>query len=215
MVTEVRIYIEGGGDGKNSKALLHQGFSNLFQDLKAIARSNQIKWNIVLCGSRNNAFRDFKNAFKTHPNAFIILLVDSEAPVTADRLPWEHLKLRDNWESPKVDDTHCHLMVQSMEAWFISDIDALKKYYGQGFKENAIPKSQNVEKIPKDSLESSLKAASFNTTKGEYRKIQHAAKLLEMINVDKVRKASDYCDRLFSTLHQKMTEIVENKNNHP
>ncbi len=212
-MTEVRIYIEGGGDGKNSKALLHQGFSNFLQDLKAIARSNQIKWNIVLCGSRNNAFRDFKNAFRTHPNAFIVLLVDSEAPVTANRPPWEHLKLRDNWDLANIDDTHCHLMIQSMEAWFIADIEALKKYYGQGFKENAIPKNQNVEKIPKDSLEPSLKAASCNTTKGEYKKIQHAAKLLEMVDVAKVRIASSYCDRLFITLTEKITKIVENKNN--
>ena len=211
MVKEVRIYIEGGGDGKNSKASLREGFSNFFKELKVIARNNQIKWDIVMCGSRNNTFKDFKNAIKAHPNAFVVLLVDSEAP--ANKPPWEHLKWRDDWESPNGYNTHCHLMVQSMEAWFIADIDALKKYYGQGFKENAIPKNQNVEKIPKDSLEPSLKAASCNTTKGEYRKIQHAAKLLEMINVDKVRKASHYCDRLFITLNQKMTEIVENKNN--
>lgn len=211
MVTEIRIYIEGGGDGKNSKSLLHQGFSNFFKDLKAIARSNQIKWDMIMCGSRNNAFRDFRNAFKTYPSAFIILLVDSEAPI--NKPPWEHLKLRDNWDSPNLDDTHCHLMVQSMEAWLIADIEALKKYYGQGFKEKTIPTNLNVEKIPKDSLEPSLKAASCNTSKGEYRKIQHAAQLLEMIDVAKVRKASYYCDRLFITLTQKITEIVENKNN--
>jgi Domain of unknown function (DUF4276) len=214
MVTEVRIYIEGGGDGKESKKLLRQGFSICFQELKVIARNNQIKWEIIMCGSRSNAFRDFKNALKDYPNAFVVLLVDSEAP--ANKPPWEHLKLRDNWNSPNVDDTHCYLMVQTMEAWFIADIDALKKYYGQGFKENSIPKHQNnVEKIPKDSLEPSLKAASSNTTKGEYRKIQHAAKLLEMVDVAKVRKASYHCDRLFITLHQKITEIVENKNNCP
>lgn len=210
-MTEIRIYIEGGGDGKNSKSLLHQGFSIFLKDLKAIARSNQISWNITMCGSRNNAFRDFKNALKDHPNAFVVLLVDSEAPI--NKPPWEHLKLRDNWDSPNVDDIHCHLMVQSMEAWLIADVEALKKYYRQGFKENAIPKNPNVEKIPKDLLEPSLKAASCNTTKGEYRKIQHAAKLLEMIDVVKVRKASDHCDRLFITLTQKIAEIVENKNN--
>ncbi len=213
MVTEIRIYVEGGGDGKNTKDLLRQGFSKFFKDLVAIARSNQIKWSVILCGTRNDTFRDFKNAFKTHPNAFIVLLVDSEAPVSANTNPWEHLKLRDKWDSPDVDDTYCHLMVQTMEAWFIADIDALKKYYGQGFKENAILKHQNVENIAKDLLEPSLKAASCNTTKGEYKKIQHAAKLLEMVDVAQVRIASSYCDRLFITLNQKITEIVENKDN--
>ena len=207
-MTEIRIYVEGGGNGNESKALLRQGFTNFFKDLKAMAND---KLKIITCGSRNNAFRNFKTALKDYPNAFIVLLVDSEAPI--NKPPWEHLKLRDNWESPNVDDTHCHLMVQSMEAWLIADIEALKKYYGQKFKENTIPKNSNVEDIAKDSLEPSLKKASCNTTKGEYRKIQHAAQLLGMIDVAKVRKASDHCDRLFIILNQKIAEIVENKNN--
>lgn len=208
MVTEVLIYVERGGDDNEKKALLRQGFTNFFKDLKAMANN---KLRVIPCGSRNNAFRNFKTALKTHPNAFVVLLVDSEAP--ANKPPWEHLKLRDNWDSPNVDDTHCHLMMQSMEAWLIADIEALKKYYGQGFRENAIPRDQNVERIPKDLLEPSLKTASCNTTKGEYRKIKHAAQLLGIIDVAKVRKASAHCDRLFITLTQKITEIVENKNN--
>lgn len=213
MVTEIRIYVEGGGDDNDTKALLRQGFNHFFRDLVKIARSNQIKWKVVPCGSRNNAFRNFKTALETHPNAFIVLLVDSEAPVKANRLPWEHLKLRDNWDSPNVDDTYCHLMVQSMEAWFIADIEALRKYYGQGFKENTIPKNSKVENIRKELLEPTLNAAISNTNKPKYKKIEHAAKLLEMVDVDKVCKASYHCDRLFITLTQKMTEIVENKHN--
>jgi len=81
MVNEVRIYIKGGGDGKNTKQLLRGGFSSFFKELVQVARSKQIKWNIIVFGSRNNAFRDFKNALAEHPNAFVILLVDSEAPV--------------------------------------------------------------------------------------------------------------------------------------
>ena len=206
MVKEVRIYIEGGGDGKNTKQLLRGGFSIFFNELVQAARSKQIKWNIILCGSRNNAFRDFKNALAAHPNAFIILLVDSEAPVKQP--PWEHLKSRDNWDSPGVDDTHCYLMVQAMEAWFMADIDTLKNFYGQGFKDNAIPKNRNVEMIEKDLLEPSLKAATRDTkSKGEYQKIQHASKLLEMLDVGKVRKASSECDRIFTTL----TELMEQR----
>ncbi|MEG4342536.1 DUF4276 family protein [Microcoleus sp. A003_D6] len=201
MVKEIRIYIEGGGDGKNTKSLLRQGFSSFFKELVQVARSNQIKWNMIVCGSRNNAFRDFKNALADYPKAFVILLVDSEAPVVKQS-PWEHLKWRDNWDSPAgVDETHCYLMVQTMEAWFMADIDTLKRFYGQGFKENAIPRKSNVETIEKDLLERSLKAASCDTkSKGEYQKIQHASKLLEKLDVGKVRKASSECDRLFTTL---------------
>jgi hypothetical protein len=204
MVTEMRIYIEGGGDGKNTKALIRQGFSQFLKPIVEIAKSKKIKWNITICGSRNNAFRDFKNALKSHPEAFNVLLVDAEASVTKPS-PWEHLKFRDNWDAPLgVDDSHCHLMVQAMEAWFIADVSTLKQFYGQGFKENAIPKNANVENIDKDSLEPSLKTATRSTIKGEYQKIKHTSKLLELLNIARVREASRYCDRLFTTLTEKM-----------
>jgi len=97
-------------------------------------------------------------------------------------------------------------MVQAMEAWLIADIDSLKRFYGQGFKENVIPKNINVERIEKDLLEPKLKEATRDTkSKGEYQKIQHVSKLLEMLDVDKVRKASSECDRIFTTL----TELME------
>ncbi|WP_414567617.1 DUF4276 family protein [Nostoc sp. CCY 9925] len=210
MVKEVRIYIEGGGDGKNTKALIRQGFSQFFKPVVEIAKSQKIKWDITICGSRNNALRDFRNALKSHPEAFNVLLVDAEASVTTQS-PWEHLKSRDNWDTPpSIDDSHCHLMVQAMEAWFMSDMATLKTFYGQGFKENAISKNANVESIDKDSLEPSLKAATRSTTKGEYHKIKHASKLLELLDVDKVRQASPYCDRLFTTLTAKMAVSTNN-----
>ncbi|MEN8220300.1 MAG: hypothetical protein ABFS56_28905 [Pseudomonadota bacterium] len=82
MVKEIHIFLEGGGDGRNSRALIHQGFSSFLQGLVKRARQNKIKWKITVCGSRNNAFRDFKNALKTKPrNAFNVLLVDAEASV--------------------------------------------------------------------------------------------------------------------------------------
>lgn len=92
-----------------------------------------------------------------------------------------------------------------MEAWFIADIDTLKKFYGQGFKEDSIPKNPNVEQIDKDALEPSLKAATRNTTKGEYQKIQHASQLLGL-DVTKVRTASRHCERLFTTLAEIINE---------
>lgn len=35
----------------------------------------------------------------------------------------------------------------------IADINALKKFYGQGFKEKSIPKNPNVEQIDKNQAE--------------------------------------------------------------
>ncbi|WP_244997511.1 DUF4276 family protein [Richelia sinica] len=141
---------------------------------------------------------------KVHPEAFNVLLVDAEAPVKLSS-PWEHLKLRDNWDKPAgVNDDNCHLMVQAMEAWFMADIETLSEFYGQGFRRNKIPLNNNVENIVKDDLEPSLKLASRSTSKGEYHKINHAYKLLGLIDVDKVRQASPYCDRFFTTLTAKI-----------
>ncbi|MGA9380361.1 MAG: DUF4276 family protein, partial [Phormidium sp.] len=102
----------------------------------------------------------------------------------------------------------CYLMVHTMEAWFIADIDALRDYYGQGFQESAIPKPANVEEIDKDRLASALKKATRNTLKKEYHKTRHASQLLEKLDVTKVRKASPNCDRLFTTLALIMGETI-------
>ncbi|MCP4695529.1 MAG: DUF4276 family protein [Gammaproteobacteria bacterium] len=202
MVKEIRIYIEGGGDKKDTKKAIRIGFSEFLKELRQIAQKKRIRWQIIICGSRQNAFGDFKNALKANPYAFNVLLVDAESYVNTT--PCQHLKFRDNWDLPNVDDEHCHLMVQTMEAWLIADIETLKKFYGQGFKENAIPKNPGVEKIDKKQLEPSLKAATRNTGKGEYHKIQHASKLLALLETDKVRQVAPHCDRLFTTLIQKM-----------
>ena len=56
---------------------------------------------IVACGSRSDAFSDFKKAAAiAGDNFFPLLLVDSEEDVTESE-PWKHLKARDNWERPE------------------------------------------------------------------------------------------------------------------
>ena len=198
IVREIRIYIEGGGEARNIKAILREGFSNFLDELRQIARNKQIKWSLILCGSRNNAFRDFKNALRTHPDAFNVLLVDSEAEVSKN--PWAHLKNRDKWVSSNIDDAHCHLMVQTMETWIVADIEALKEFYGQGFKEKSIPKTPEIEKIDRKLLAKCLKEATRGTSKGEYHKTRHAPKLLGQLDAREVRHKAPHCERLFETL---------------
>ena len=202
MVNEIRVYVEGGGDGKETKARLRQGFSGFLRDLVDAVRSRRIKWQIVACGSRQQTFSNFMTALETHVDAFNVLLVDAEGPVNG--APWKHLQERDGWNSSSIDDEHCHLMVQKMEAWFIADLDALRQFYGQGFRDGAIPKNPNVEQIDGNALVSTLKEATRNTSKGEYHKTWHAPKLLEQLDASKVRRAAAHCDRLFTTLLKKM-----------
>lgn len=202
MVKEIRIYIEGGGNDAHTKALLRDGFRSFLDDVINIARSKRIKFQIIACGRRSQAFSDFLIALQTHLNAFNILLVDSEGSVNKN--PWQHLQERDSWNVGKISDEHCHLMVQMMESWLIADSATLKKFYGQDFKENAIPKNPNVEQIEKNVIMTALKDATRNTSKGEYHKTQHGFKILGQLDVTIVRKAAPHCDRLFNTLLEKM-----------
>jgi len=204
MVSEVRIYLEGGGDSKDTKAAIRRGFSKFLGPLRDQAREQRLGWRIVACGPRSAAFDGFLTALKIHPDAFNVLLVDAEGPVDSTLTRWEHLRSRDGWDTPPLADEHCHLIVQMVEAWFVADLDALRAFYGQGFHENAIPKDRDVEKLDRKTLESGLKRATRHTTKGPYHKIHHAAKLLESLNSQTVRSKAPHCDRLFETLARTM-----------
>ncbi len=97
-------------------------------------------------------------------------------------------------------------MVQTMESWFVADIDALDRFYGHGFHRNRLPGNPGVEEIDRHTLASNLRDATRGTSKGEYHKIQHARSLLEMVDVNKVRRAAPHCRRLFEVLNRKIDE---------
>ena len=183
MVKEIRIYFEGD-------RTLRPSLGIFLSSLRDKASERGILWEIVACGSANRAFENFRDALNDHPEAWNLLLVDAEEPVVHS--PWEHLRRRRQNQFPpsKIDDSHCHLMVQMMEAWFLADLPLLKDYYKQGFNDKAIPKQAKVEKIEKDKIETSLKVATKNTTKGPYHKTSHAPEILRRLNVAKVRKAA-------------------------
>lgn len=202
MVTEIRLYIEGGGDSRDGKAFLRQGFGEFFRDLNSMARNRKIKWQIVTCGSRHTTLDAFRTSMQQRPDAFNVAVVDAEGPVKAT--PWSHLQQRGEWQGDCPPEGHCHLMAQTMEAWFVADRKALSAFYGLGFSVNSIPANPNVEQIDKNQLEASLRAATRNTQKGEYHKIRHAHKLLGMVDAAVVRGAAPHCERLFATLQNKM-----------
>ncbi len=219
MVKEVRIFFEGGGDRSDDKRRLKEGLHGFLREPIITARQKRICFNLILCGTRRKAYESFLKALGTHSSAFNILLVDSEGPVpvvnpnSSDheekyQAAWQYLRERpaDAWSQLAKDHKEsCHLMVQTMEAWLLADIEGLQKFYGQGFAANSIPKAQNVEGIDKPSLERTLKAATRATSKGEYHKIDHASKLLkEFISPKKVCDASSHCNHLFTILMEKM-----------
>ncbi len=203
MVAEIRIYVEGGGDGGDSKAKVRKGFSEFLRDLVEIAREKRIGWNVIACGSRNSTVDSFRTALRTHPGAFNVLLVDAEDSVSLSVR--DHLHNRDNWDLTAASDEQCHLMAQVVEAWLIADLETLEKYYGQGFQSNSIPKTKNIEDVSKQRLYSSLSAATRLTKKGEYHKIRHGPEILAKVDSSKARGRARHCERFFATLEGKMS----------
>ena len=97
-------------------------------------------------------------------------------------------------------------MVKIMESWFLADRDALKAFFGQGFKENALPAADNaIEGIAKQQVYRSLEQATSNCkTKAVYGKGEHSFKLLRLIAPDKVTAASVWAKRFVDTVRQRM-----------
>lgn len=206
MTREIRLYIEGGGDQKDSKGRLRSAFGKFLREIKDRARSRRIEWTIVTCGGRSATFDNFQLALRSHPEAMNVLLVDAEGPVTHQN-PWEHLRTRkgDEWRNPGVEDRQCHLMTQCMETWLVCDLEKLAAYYGQGFRAKALPKNAAIESVAKDSILRGLKAATRTTkTKGEYHKTQHGPEILERIRPGEVRRKAPACNRLFVALIQEL-----------
>jgi hypothetical protein len=204
VVSEIRIYVEGGGDQRSGKASIQEGFSKFLLSLKEMARERHILWYVVACGSRQSTFDAFDIALRQHRDAFNVLLVDAEGPVT--KSPCKHLQHHNHRPIRGIPDDHCHLMVQVMEAWAIADLETLRGFYGPGFNQNSIPGQEDVELIPKADLERALVQATRNTQKGEYHKIRHGPKILALADVSKVRNRARHCDRMFTILSRKIGE---------
>ena len=199
-MVNVELLVEGGGDSKSLRIECRQAFREFFLNAGLGTR----KPRVVPCGGRKQAYNFFCS---DHANArgrqIILLLVDSEAPVTASS-PWDHLRNRegDGWVRPDgASDDQCHLMVQCMEAWFLADRESLCQFFGQGFIENALPGNTIVETIAKQDVLSSLQRASQHCkTKAAYSKGDHSFALLASIDAAKVLQASPWAKRLVDTL---------------
>jgi len=188
----------GGGDSGSSKAACREAFLKFFQKLSDLERNPRV----IASGGRLKAFQNFCDALASGRDEVILLLVDAERPVAAS--VWIHLSAPpDNWRKPQVASAEqAHLMVQSMEAWFIADREAVTRYYGRGFRVNSLPRRQDIENIPKDDLVPALERASGNTKKGRYHKTRHAYEILALISPAKVRQSSPHAHRFFRVLEQ-------------
>jgi hypothetical protein len=210
-VIEIAVYVEGGGNTAGQKAELRRGFDALFAKQKSEAGNNRMSLTFICCGGRQEAYEAFKNAQRVNPQRINALLVDSEtsialAPKDADGefdnaqdslIRIAHLRNKegvdargqgDGWDLPSPMAPRIHLMVQCMEAWIVADPDKLEEFFKQKFKKNTLPKRDYLEQESKADIYEKLKNATKDTQKGEYGKIKHASKLLEMIRPEEISK---------------------------
>jgi hypothetical protein len=185
--TEIRIYFEGD-------TRLRSGFRAFLDEIYQRCRDKRCRVEVIATGGK--PVRDFRIALKSHPDAWNILILDSEKP--DDGKLSATLISDEGWNASMTNSIFW--MVQMMEAWFHADKDALEQFYLEGFRKQALTANPKVEEIRKKDLEDGLKAATRDTKKGKYHKINHGPSLLERIDPQRVRDAAPNCRRLFETL---------------
>jgi len=208
----VKLYVEGGGNQNPNLAVqCCKGFTKFLEKAGLAGYLPRI----VVCGGRREAYNDFRIACKNKQTAF--LLLDSEMPVEQapeNSDPWKIIRSREGSGGDKPDGgmltpsgatpEHLHLMVQCMEAWFLADPDALKRFFGKGFNEKSLPPAINIEAITKEKVYGGLKKAAKKTPKSEYRKGGHSFEILGRIDPQKVIAASPWAERFIAGLKEKM-----------
>lgn len=195
--------MEGGGDSMATRAALRQGMDVFLQPLKQAARDKGWYWNLSCRGPRGEAFRAFSDAMKDPHDTVCVLLVDAEGPVQSSARC--HLEDQDAWDLSEIAAEHIHLMVQTMEAWFVADPASIACYYGDGFRRDALAIAQNPESVSKYNLHHWLRAATQDSSKGRYHKIRHASDLLKLIDRVPVVARCPHCKRLFQALGDMIT----------
>jgi hypothetical protein len=193
-VTEIAIYVEGGGDTPDQKAELRRGLDGLLDNVKSKAREKRLRWKLIPSGGRLTTYEAFINALRTNPGTINVLLVDSETPIAAApddtdqdaEIRVAHLTQCDRWDLSEAHPERVHLMVQCMETWIVADRGALRNFYGPRLALNSLPRRVNLEEEPKVDVYGKLMRATRATQKGEYGKIRHASQLLQRINPTQV-----------------------------
>lgn len=178
-----KIYLEGGGDGKDLKSDCRKGFRQLLESSGFTGRPP----GLVACGGRNSTYDKFKTAHACGKAEYVAMLIDSEDPVADIEKTWDHLKKRDGWGKPQgAEDNQVLFMTTCMETWIAADRDALKKHYDSNLQESALPPLDNMEKRDRHDVQDSLIKAT-RSCKNAYGKGKRSFEILGKLNPDTLR----------------------------
>ena len=134
----VRVYIEGGAEGRTADSDFRRGWKQFLNELHETARTNGYHSLEVVRGKgRGNTFNRFKMHKRVYPQDLCVLLVDAETEVPENAKVWDVVAQRegDNWERPDwATERHLYLMVQFVETWLLTDQDALQTFFNHVLK---------------------------------------------------------------------------------
>ncbi len=195
-MVSIKLYVEGGGDTRDLKSACREGFKTFIEK----AGLSGMMPRIVACGGRDKAYDKFKIAH-VNQEEISLLLVDAERPFRQSG-SWRHLQeAPDEWSRPDgATDDQCHLMVEIMESWFLADREALKEFYGQGYRGNALPQNPRIERIAKQDVLDKLDRAARDTSKRGYHKGSQSFEILAKLDPEKVKKVSLHAKRFIEAL---------------
>ena len=201
MKRHVRVYIEGGAEGKEGDSDFRRGWKKFLAELHELARVNNYHSLEVVRGKgRANTFRLFYTHKKVHPADLCVLLADAETTVPEGAAVWDVVARRegDNWQRPSwATERHLYFMVHFVETWLLTDRGALQTFFNGGFKPDLLP-ATNLEERSKGEVEEALRRATQGSRKGPYRHGQ-AHEIIGIVRPDNV-KTLRHGQRLFASL---------------
>lgn len=203
-LVSAHLYIEGsqtGPDSKEQQIRCREGFRKLFEKCDLDGRMPRLS----ACGSRNNAFKDFKTAHARRKAAeYIGLLIDSEDPVADTEETWAHLKQRDGWEIPAgAADDQVLLMTTCTETWIVADRSALVAYFDQDFRPNNLPALTDMERRDRHEVQDALIRASRDC-KSAYKKGNRTFDLVGLLRPNELERHLPSFVRIVSILKEKL-----------
>ena len=197
---EVFVVVEGGGDQRVLDADFRRGYQTFLRKIAPdTVVGRRVALEVVRGKGRSAAYDKFCHHNRLHPDALILLLIDSENDVPRGSEVWPYLADRDAMTKPAwATEGHAYLMVQCVETWLVKDRTALRSVYGNCLKERPLPKRRNLEDEPKVDAVRKLKLATATCKEQRY---EHGDswKVMEVIDPGNLAGLPN-ADRLFREL---------------
>lgn len=199
----VRIYIEGGSPGSQNVRFFREAWGKFLKIINEAAKNNGFGGiTIIQGGGRYQAHDSFQNINLSGQYDLNILLIDSEISGVGLTNLWATMLLPACGSLPKpswATDDNLYFMVPTVEAWIMTDHEALINYYRKDFdKSKLLPSNPNLESKIKTDLDKSLESATRLTKKGIYSHGE-GNKIIEFIQPSKTI-ILPHAERLFTEL---------------